>query len=234
MNIPLGTPEKKFVELKYETILSDLKEFMEKKKTGYFAILVEGKHGFQEAFLAIDTGMIFASAFEYLKYGKVYKAGEALKRSLNTFFAEKGLYDVYVWNTQQVELFKVFNDDLILLENITPVKFSQIMPKSRENFEEEDLREFLVKEATREDLLKKYKMEEIKEEKPLEEQIVEDLEQGVIDEHKALQEMLEEYLNKSKEEKPKMTEETSKLNEEPPVGHGVEKFKELALKENRE
>ncbi len=233
MNVPLGTPEKRFVELKRDQVLADIREFMEKKETGYIVILAEGKHSFMEGFLAFDGGMIFASHFEYLRYGKEFKAGDALERTLNLIFSEKGLYDIYTWSTQQVELFKVFNDDLMLIENITPIKLVQVMPKTVKEFETQDLAEFLNKEATREELLKKYKMTEIKEEKDVDEQIAEDLEKGVIDEHKQLEDMLSEYLSSSDKEKPKMTQEVSQESNIPPVGHGVEKFKDIALKENK-
>ncbi len=231
MNIPLGEPYKRFVELKRESVISDLREFMNKKKTGYLVILAWGKHSLAEGFIGIDTGSIFSSNFEYLKYGKRYHSFDALKRSLNLVFADKGLYDIYIWNTQQVELFKVFNEDTLLLQEITPVKLMQIMPKEYTDFESQDLAEFFEKPVERRDLVRKYNLGEIQEEKPVEDQILEDVEKGVVDEHRVLEEMLEEYVKSS--EKPKMTEEMPKISKEPPVGHGVEKFKKLALKEGK-
>ncbi len=233
MNVPLGTPEKRFADLNRDELIADIRNFMEKKKTGYIVILAEGKYSFQEGFMALDGGMIFASHFEYLKYDKEFKASDALNRTLNLILSGKGLYDIYTWSTQQVELFKVFNDDLMFIENVTPLRLTQIIPKSQKDYETGDLAEFINKSPSREELLKKYKMSEIKEEKPIDEQIADDLEKGIIDEHKQLEEMLSEYISSSEKEKPKMTSETSKLGETPPVGHGIQKFKDLTLKEDK-
>ncbi len=234
MNIPLGEPKKRFVELSRDKVLSDLRDMMDKKETGYLVILANGKYGLQEGFVGIDTGSIFSSSFEYLKYNKRYHGFDALRRTLNLFLANDGLYDIYKWNVQQVELFKVFNEETLLFENITPAKFMQMIPKEHKDFEPEDLAEFVSKKQTREELVRKYNLEGINKEKPVEEQIADDIEKGVVDEHKVLEDMLEEYVKSSENEKPKMTENMPKIENTPPVGHGINKFKDLVLKEKQE
>ena len=132
MSIPAGKARIEGKTLTSDDILADLKRFMMENNTGYFCLTIKGKYGIEEGLLVIENGSLIGARYEYLKIKKEYHAGEGLKRTLNAFFAESGIYDCYELTVQQIELLKIFNEDLLFLEPITlqslegmiPVEFS--------------------------------------------------------------------------------------------------------------
>ncbi len=162
MNIPLGTPFISVKELTTDVVVKDIANFMDAKRTGYFCIMTKGSTGMEEGLLVVESGNIVGVHYEYLRYGMQYTAGEALKRVANSVYATHGVYDAFELTNQQLELLKIFNEGILLLESVPlrsfegsiPVKFAQ---------EYEDA---IVKEATSEqdrtDVLKDTRIGDIK------------------------------------------------------------------------
>ncbi|GEM_PF-1230696 len=231
MNIPIGEPVKRMEKLAVEKAISDLRDFMNKRENGYFVYIAEANHTMVEGLVIIENGAIIGSSFYYIRFGKRINASNALTRFMSYLNSKKGLYSIYKWKTQQVELFKVFNEDCLLLEPITVVKLSALLAEFKD-YETKDLEEFLEKEESKEDVMEKYKITDIKgREKPIEEEMAEDIKKAAISEHKQLESMIEEYLKASG--KPPTMEKPPVSGEDYPVGHGIEKFKKIALKENK-
>ncbi len=234
MNVPIGEPVKKMEKLDQEKVINDLHEFMGKRENGYLVYVAEGKHTMVEGFLAIEAGSITGASFYYLKYEKRINSSDALKRVMSYIASNKGIYSIYKWKAQQLELFKVFNEDCLFLEPITVMKLPTT-PITFTDYEEEDLKELLNKEETKEEIMDKYKISDIKKkEKPVEEEMAEDIKKAAISEHKQLESMINDYLKESeKKVEPKM-EKPPVSGEGYPVGHGIEKFKKITLKEKKE
>jgi hypothetical protein len=112
----VGTQKIKGKRLESRSVTSDLKSFMEERDSGYFCVTVRGNHGLQEALMIVENGLLIGAHFEYLKFGKTFDADDALKRGLNSFFAPQGIYDSYELSVQQMELLKIFNEDMLFLE----------------------------------------------------------------------------------------------------------------------
>ena len=162
MNVPVGTPQIKGKPLRSDQIVADVRDMLESNKCGYFCVTIKGETGMEEGLLIIESGNIIGAHYEYMKYGKEYHASEALKRVLNAFFADKGIYDSFVLTTQQIELLKIFNEDLLLLESVSKRSFDGMIPVGfSHEFEKEVISEF-TKEPEREEILKKRGLTDIK------------------------------------------------------------------------
>ncbi|MBN3036961.1 MAG: hypothetical protein JW834_00770 [Candidatus Diapherotrites archaeon] len=162
MNIPLGSREVAAKKLSPEDVVNDLREFMDNRRDGCFVVALKGEKGIEEGLIVIGSGMVIAAHYEYLRYGKEYNAGEALKRCSNAFFASRGIYEVYSLTGQQLELLKIFNESLLLLEGIPLRSFEGMMPVAfSEEYEKQVLAEF-PEEETRDDILKKRGMSEVR------------------------------------------------------------------------
>ena len=159
MNIPLGTQEIAGKEVS-EELISDVTSFMDSAKTGYFCITTEGANGIEDGLLVIETGNVVGAHYTYLALGKEHVAGDALKRVLNSFLAKKGIYDCYTLTSQQLELLKIFNENILLLEHIPLRSLEGMIPAS---FSPElEKQEFASKPEAREDILQKHRLTDIK------------------------------------------------------------------------
>ncbi len=159
MNIPMGMQEIAGKELSEEAT-GDIISFMDAGKTGYFCITTEGKSGIEDGLLVVELGSVIGAHYEYLAFGKEYVAGEALKRVLNSLLAEKGIYDSYTLTSQQLELLKIFNENLLLLEKIPLRSLEGLIPPAfSPQFESQEL---AAKPQAREDILQKHGLTEIK------------------------------------------------------------------------
>jgi hypothetical protein len=159
MNVPLGTPVTVGKQLTAE-IVHDISSFMDGNKTGYFVITIQGRWGIEEGLLIIEAGGVVGSHYEYLRFGREYFAGEALKRCLNMMHAPRGVYDAYTLTAQQLELLKIFNEQTLLLERVSQRGIEGMIPLAyTDEFEKA---EYLPPEVEREEVLKKRGLEEIK------------------------------------------------------------------------
>ena len=159
MNIPLGTQEIAGKELS-EEIVADVISFMDAAKTGYFCITTEGRHGIEDGLLIIESGSVVGAHYAYLALGTEHVAGDALKRVLNAFLAEKGVYDSYRLTSQQLELLKIFNENLLLLEHIPLRSLEGMVPPSfSAEFEQQEL---ASKPEAREDVFQRHGLAGIK------------------------------------------------------------------------
>lgn len=161
MNVPLGTLQIEGKELSSDSIIADLREFMDANKSGYFCITTQGEFSIEEGLLVIEGGVVIAAHYEYMRAGKEYFAGEALKRVLNCFFSNKGIYDVYTTTSQQLELLKIFNENMLLLEGIRLTSLEGMIPIS---FSQEYERQVYTQpiEPEREEVLKKHGLTEMR------------------------------------------------------------------------
>lgn len=140
MNIPVGTIRIQGKTLASVGITKDLAEFMSQDRMGYICLTIKGRHGIEEGLLIAENGLLIGSYYEYLSLGKRYDAKDALKRTLNSFFAEKGVYDSYELTVQQIELLKIFNEDMLFLEPIDNTALQGIIPMQfSEKYENEVL-----------------------------------------------------------------------------------------------
>ena len=143
-----------------EELVSDVISFMDAAKTGYFCVTTEGKKGIEDGLLVIESGTVIGAHYEYLAFGTEHVAGDALKRVLNSFLAEKGIYDSYTLTSQQLELLKIFNENILLLEHIPLRSLEGMVPAS---FSPElEQQEFASKPEAREDVLQRHGLTEIK------------------------------------------------------------------------
>lgn len=159
MNVPLGTQFIVNKELSSE-LVRDLVSFMDANNTGYFCITTEGTQGVEDALLVIESGAVVGAHYQYLAFNKEYFAGEGLKRVLNSFVASKGIYDAYTMSSQQLELLKIFNENMLLLERIPLRSFEGMVPVSYSlDFEQQEI---IAPVEERGDVLKKHGLTEIK------------------------------------------------------------------------
>ena len=128
MNIPVGTLRIQGRRLASISMTKDIIGFMERNSIGYFCITTKGKHGIQEGLLIVENGLLVGSHYEYLSLSKNFNSKEALKRSLNAFFAKTGVYDSYELTVQQIELLKIFNEDMLFLEPIDSTQLQGMIP----------------------------------------------------------------------------------------------------------
>ena len=160
MNIPLGTPLHKKVVLKEGDTTLRLKSFMESIRDGYMCVTIKGQRGVEEGVLVVEKGNIIGAHYEYLSLGNKYIASNAVPRVLNALLAEHGIYDIFTLTTQQMELLKIFNEDLLLLEHISVKRLETMLPTTFSyKYENQVLEE--AKPADRDELLKKYKLPKI-------------------------------------------------------------------------
>lgn len=159
MNVPLGTQEIAGKEVTEETG-RDILSFLDASKTGYFCITTMGEHGIEDALMVIEAGGVVGAHYEYLAFGKTYQAGEALKRVLNSLASPHGVYDSYTLTAQQLELLKIFNEGVLLLERVAVRSFEGMVPVSH-SAEFEKLEVAAVPEQ-RKDVLGRHGLEEIK------------------------------------------------------------------------
>lgn len=158
-NIPIGTVVSQGNSLSPE-ITKEVSKFMESKDSGYFAITTQGLYGIEEGVLIIDSGQVAGAHYDYMAFNKEYFAGEAVKRVLNSFLASKGVYDLYKLTTQQLELLKIFNEQVLLLEKLSDRSLEGMFPINfSHDFEKQ---EATPGELDRTGVLKKRGLEEIK------------------------------------------------------------------------
>jgi hypothetical protein len=162
MNIPLGTPFVIGKTLVPEIAVKDISDFMDAKRTGYFCITTKGRSGVEEALLVLEGGMVVGAHYEYLQYGMEFTAGEALKRAANSLLTSYGVYDAFELSTQQLELLKIFNEHILLLESVPVRAFEGSVPvKFMQDYEDN-----VVAQATagadRGDILKQHGLTDIK------------------------------------------------------------------------
>lgn len=210
MNVPLGTEFIKNKKLS-EEIVQDIVSFMDAAKTGYFCITTNGEAGVEDALLVIDKGFVVGAHYHYLKYNTEYTAGEAMKRLVNSFLAKHGVYDAYTLTSQQLELLKIFNEDILLLERVPLRAFEGMVPVSYSTgYASQEIAAAL--EDTNE-VLKKYGIGKIRVDDYSEIKAeVEALPIGVPDTTDRVATEIEEYL---KGAPPKPTTEPSSKPEEP-------------------
>ncbi|MFC2175066.1 DUF2226 domain-containing protein [archaeon] len=159
MNIPLGTQEIAGRELSEETV-REIISFLDGNKTGYFCITTEGEHGIEDGLMVIEAGNIIGAHYEYMAFEREHIAGEALKRVLNSLIAPKGVYDAYTLTAQQLELLKIFNENILLLERIPLRAFEGMVPVSHST--EYEAQEIAAIPVQRKDVLGKHGLSEIK------------------------------------------------------------------------
>ncbi|MCD4740147.1 DUF2226 domain-containing protein [archaeon] len=159
MNVPVGTPKIQGRRLSAVNVTKDLAEFMSLDKMGYIAITIKGAHGLQEGLLIVENGRLIGAYYEYLSLGRSYNAKEALERSLNAFFAEKGIYDSYELTVQQIELLKIFNEDMLFLEPVDNTALQGMIPMQHNEEYEKKLLE--PGEKTKEQIMKERGIREI-------------------------------------------------------------------------
>jgi hypothetical protein len=123
MNVPLGTPEKKGEKLQSRNVITDLQSFARKGGAGYLCITTKTEAGVEEGLLVMESGSAIAANYEYLKYGQTFSGKPALDRVMNACLAGEGIYDIYTLAPQQIELVKIFNEDLLLQE---PIAFGSV------------------------------------------------------------------------------------------------------------
>lgn len=158
MNVPLGSQVFAGKELS-EELVRDIVSFMDSGKTGYFCITTEGSRGIEEGLLVIEAGNVIGAHYAYLAFGKEAVAGEALKRVLNSLLAPKGVYDAYTLTSQQLELLKIFNESVLLLERLPLRSFEGLVPvKYSADLERAEAQAL---EESRDDLLKRRGMSQI-------------------------------------------------------------------------
>ncbi|MCK4326979.1 MAG: DUF2226 domain-containing protein [Candidatus Diapherotrites archaeon] len=139
MNIPLGAQEIAGKALSGEAV-RDIISFMDANKTGYFCVTTSGERGLEDGLLVIESGGILGAHYAYLAFGKEHAAGEALKRVVNAIVAKNGVYDSYTLTAQQLELLKIFNENILLLERIPLRSFEGMVPVAySEEFERQEL-----------------------------------------------------------------------------------------------
>ena len=138
MNVPVGIPKIRGKKLSAGTIAEDLGTFMDQNGTGYFCITIKGKYGLEEGLIVIENGQAIGSYYEYLNFGKSFHAKEGLVRTLNAFHAKHGVYDCFELSVQQIELLKIFNEDMLFLEPMDYSALDGMIPVSfSTKFEEE-------------------------------------------------------------------------------------------------
>lgn len=152
MNIPVGTPRIQGRRIASVNITKDLTGFMERNNIGYFCVTTKGRKGIEEGLIIIENGLAIGAYYEYLSLGVSFHAQEGLKRTLNAFFAPKGVYDSYELTVQQIELLKIFNEDMLFLEPLNTTKLQGMVPTSYSYTLEEEVLE--KKKKGREDILK--------------------------------------------------------------------------------
>ena len=151
MNIPVGTLKIQGKTLSANSITNDISDFMAQGRIGYICVTIKGEHGVQEGMLIIENGLLIGSHYEYLSLEKRFNAREALERTLNAFYAVKGVYDSYELTVQQIELLKIFNEDMLFLEALDQTALQGMIPMQFSAQYEKDAIE--EKEKTKKDLI---------------------------------------------------------------------------------
>lgn len=154
MNVPVGTGLIQGKKLSLTSVARDISEFMTQSKTGYVCVTTKGKNGLEEGLLIIETGLVIGSHYEYLNFDKSFSAKEALKRTLNAFLSDKGIYDSYTLTVQQIELLKIFNEDMLFLQPIDSTAFQGALPVEFTQQFEDELAQ--AGERTRTDILSEH------------------------------------------------------------------------------
>ncbi|MCD6415052.1 MAG: DUF2226 domain-containing protein [Candidatus Diapherotrites archaeon] len=159
MSIPVGTQKIKGEKVSANKLLEDVHAFMEQNSTGYFCITIKGKYGMEEGLLIIENGRAIGANYEYLNFDKAFNANDGLTRVLNAFHAKYGIYDCFELSVQQIELLKIFNENMLFLEPMDYQVLEGMIPVSFSYEFEEAL--VSKKATTREDVLKARRLSEI-------------------------------------------------------------------------
>lgn len=213
MNIPLGKPEIQAKRLDPEQLLEDIRSFAERNVIGYFCITIKGEYGLEEGLLIFENNTVIGAHYEYLRYGKEYTAGDAVVRIMNAFQAQHGLYDLYILSSQQIELLKIFNENLLFLEplNIRAVEGSIPLEFSKQ-YEEQVIQDSGPKELSRVEILKRRKLQTVRIDNydELEEKLSPEIKQPAV--VAEVEQQMDNYLNDIPEIKP--TPEAPQLTED--------------------
>lgn len=162
MNVPVGTKAIDGKKVSGDSLKADLMEFLEGRNQGYICITFQGKEGFEEGLMVIEGNSVVASHYSYMALGKEYNAGEALERCLNAFHAPNGVYDVFILTAQQIELLKIFNEGILLLEGKTFAELEAMLPTSFSDSYLNTAMGAAFPEKSREEILKEKSLTEIK------------------------------------------------------------------------
>jgi len=162
MNVPIGTKAIDGKKITAESTKVDLHQFLEGRNQGYVCLTFQGKSGFEEGLLVVEGSAVVASYYTYLGLGKEYTGGEALEHCLNAFHAPNGVYDVFILTAQQIELLKVFNEDLLLLEGKNFAALESLIPTSFSTAYLDTAMGAALPDKSREDIMKEKSLAEIK------------------------------------------------------------------------
>ncbi len=108
----------------------------------------------------MESGNLIGAHYAYLALDTEHFAGEALKRIMNSIHAKSGVYDSYTLSSQQLELLKIFNENILLLERIPLRAFEGMIPTSfSADFENQEIS---AGNESREEVFKKRGLSDIK------------------------------------------------------------------------
>jgi hypothetical protein len=129
MGLPAEDIKQQGLELKDKRMIKELIASFLPTKSGYVVLTIEGYDGLEEGTIVFKGGSLYASMYEYLKYGITVLGDLALTRFFNAVAVKIGVIDVFDLSQDQAELaFKITNERALLTKGLKFGDLDKLIP----------------------------------------------------------------------------------------------------------
>ena len=157
INLPSGKVVETGVPITEVDLHATLDNLFNASLNGYLCLMIQGTDGIEEGVLIFKAGHPVAGAFEYLKYGQVVLAEEAIIRIFNAAAAKLGILDVFALTKEQVDTVLSFNGKAVFKRLMKKQEYDRMKVTTySDTYAKKDLSSLPATKATKEDVLKKY------------------------------------------------------------------------------
>jgi hypothetical protein len=122
MNLPVNDPVVKNVFLEKLYIDKLFYDLNSKKFDGFIQLTIDGKYGFEEAFIIFEKGNIAGNIYLIEGYDVELYGQEAFSYSMNAFGSKLGIINIYNLKEDQIKLVLIFNDKIKYSQTIIAEK----------------------------------------------------------------------------------------------------------------
>ncbi len=155
MNIPIGSVEEQQKTFSEEDPFQKAGSLLKSDFSGYLVATIEGISGLEEGLLLIKDSRVVGAAFSALRINKQLYGLTALRLSLNSLKAKKGVFDVNKLSKQQIDLILAFNEKIAIPKPLDQSMLSRLEPeKYRGELVSEELKVDLKGGDTKQKILK--------------------------------------------------------------------------------